>query len=332
MQNDAKGNFLKQDFRAERRPAQTAKELCAVDSQTACAKAIIAGEHAVVYGAKAVAMPLSELRMRIDLAEDADSTNHYIKIGDTPISHLIYDVIRDALDLLGLKERGLMINGYSKVPIGAGLGSSATLCVALLKGLAHRFGISLSHRDLSQMGNELERRFHGNPSGLDTAVVAYEKCIVFTKNLVTDAPMIDPLDIPTGRWHFALIDSGVRASTKSMVAKAKPYFMAASGDRLIGKFNEVTDDIVHGLCAVDFPLVSHSITEACHLLDRVGVVTERLWDIIHRCHELGIPAAKPTGAGGGGAILALCDSERYLDQLSRLRQTFGVGKVFSASI
>lgn len=332
MQNEAKVSFLKRDTAPEQ--VRRAKEVAApaVDSQTACAKAIIAGEHAVVYGAKAVAMPLSELRMRIDLDEDQGSTHHNIKIGDTPISHLIYDVIRDALDLLGLKERGLLINGYSKVPIGAGLGSSATLCVALLRGLAHRFGITLSHRDLSQMSNELERRFHGNPSGLDTAVVAYEKCIVFTKNLVTQMPMIDPLDIPPGRWHFALIDSGVRASTKSMVAKAKPYFMAASGDKLISKFDRVTDDIVHGLCSVDMPLVSHSITESCHLLDRIGVVTDRLWEIIHRCHELGIPAAKPTGAGGGGAILALCDSERYLEQMNRLRQTFGGGKVFSASI
>lgn len=303
--------------------------------QTACGKAIIAGEHAVVYGAKAIAMPLSQLRMKINLnqAENcAHDSGLEVKLGDTPVANIIYDVIKDAFELLGLKETSLKIDGYSKVPIGAGLGSSASLCVALLKSLACRFKINLSIRDLSLLGNQLEARFHGNPSGLDTAVVAYEKCIVFAKNVKDNSAMIDPLDIPNNKWRFALIDSGVRASTYTMVQNAKPFFMGSSGDQLLYKFNELTESIISGMTKLDIPLVSHSINETCKYLDKIGVVTDRLWDIIHTCQSLGIKAAKPTGAGGGGAILALLDAGNYNEQLVKLKNAFGSKNVYDASL
>lgn len=303
---------------------------------TACGKAIISGEHAVVYGAKAVAMPLSQLRMKINLEQVLNAKckdqKLQIRLGDTPVANIIYDVIKDALQLLGLSETCLKIDGYSKVPIGAGLGSSASLCIALLKSLAYRFKINLSLRELSLMGNQLESRFHGNPSGLDTAVVAYEKCIVFSRNASQNLTMIDPLDIPKNVWKFALVDSGFRASTLSMVEKAKPYFYGSSGDRLIERFNDLTENIIKGMLNIEHDLVEYSINEACKCLDGIGVVTDRLWDVIENCKKAGIKAVKPTGAGGGGAVLVLLDPVDYKAQFSRLQGIFGANRVFDARL
>lgn len=303
-------------------------------SASACGKAIIVGEHAVVYGAHAVAMPLREMRMHIEMqpnmsqhAEQAIS----MRLGGKEVSSRIGDVVTDALKLLRAKPFSLNIHGKSNVPFGAGLGSSATLCIVVLRALAKGLGIELSRDQIANFGNALEARFHGSPSGLDTAVVAYEECVTFAKQ-----KSIDPIPVPAkndGRfWHFALIDSGVRASTLAMINLAAPYFKGSEGERKLVQFDEVSMAVAQGLIKHDLPVVKEALHVAHRLLDSVGVVTSQLKEIMERCAQLGVLAAKSTGAGGGGAILTLLDPSHVTDQLEGLRCEFGADRVYAVSL
>ena len=70
----------------------------------------------------------------------------------------------------------------SKVPIAAGLGSSASTAVALIRALIKFLGQSSDEEVVNQLAFNVEKTIHGNPSGVDNTVIAYEKPIFFIKD------------------------------------------------------------------------------------------------------------------------------------------------------
>ena len=281
----------------------------------ACGKAIIIGEHAVVYGARAVAMPLLPYRMSVQLRRcRGDATN--IFIGSRRVSAQVNGVVEDAFKALNIPTFASDIEGKVALPVGAGLGSSATLCVVILRALSAAAELSLSEFELATLANQLEKRFHGKPSGLDTAVVAYEKIIEFkreTRPRIVNTSGKKP-------FHFCLIDSGVRSQTINMIKLAAPYFTGKNSSRVIDECDALAQQTSQGLECGDHAAVADAMNQFNLHLQHAGVVSSELADIIAACKSMRALAAKPTGAGGGGTVLALLDSENPHEQMRDLRK------------
>lgn len=300
-----------------------------------CGKAIIVGEHAVVYGAHAVAMPLKQLRMEIQLKpishSESTAPEYHLKLGGKEVSKRVTDVIPEAFELLQQPTHSIQAKGQSHLPIGAGLGSSASLCIAIVKAIASSLQLNLTEQDLAQLGNQLEARFHGNPSGLDTSVVAYEQCIYFAK-----PQTVEPIKLPSAQgrdsWQFALIDSRIRASTMAMIRIAEPFFRGVQGERHLQIFDEIATSVRDGLTRYDFAQVSEAMMASHQLLTQAGVVPDSLQSMIDECLRLGVFAAKITGAGGGGTILCLLNPDDADTQFAKLRQHFTDNHVYRVSI
>jgi mevalonate kinase len=243
-------------------------------------------------------------------------------------------VVSDALNLLNIAPFPLSIVGHTKLPVGAGLGSSAALSVVVLKALASSLQLDLWESDLARFANQLEARFHGTPSGLDTTVVAYERCICFQRT----EQGIAPADIvvrsrPGLPWRFALIDSGIRASTLPMIRIAAPYFSGFQAERRIERFDRISGQVQIGLEKGDLSAVADGMNEAARLLKKTGIVTDLLDEIVTKSKKTGVLAAKTTGAGGGGFVLTLLDPQRDLpEQLKSLKQMFGEQSVFPVDL
>jgi mevalonate kinase len=300
--------------------------------RTACGKAIIVGEHAVVYGARAVAMPVPSLMMSLTLKPTFRTTaagdpEIRIFLGGRAVTEHLEGVVQEALELLGTPAFGMDLEGQSTVLIGAGLGSSASLCIVILKALAAARGQVLSAEQLAAFGNRLERRFHGNPSGLDTAVVACEQVISFRKG---QAPVTVSPSSEAGPWRFALLDTGVRSSTLEMIQVAAPYFQGEAGARRVERFNQLADLAVTGLTLGRPTAVAKAMSEAATYLTEAGVVNTPVQELIDLARAAGAQAAKPTGAGGGGCVLALLanDTVQADRQLAALAQKVGGGRVY----
>jgi mevalonate kinase len=296
----------------------------------ACGKTIIVGEHAVVYGARAVAMPLTNMAMGVRLTRTPARTQSGAPVfkavfGGRNLSDHVMGVIEDAFTVLGIAPFSLEIEGSSTILVGAGLGSSASLCVVVLKAVAKAAGIELSARELARCGNQLERRFHGNPSGLDTAVVAYEEAVSFVKG---EAPVPIKVKTPAGArcWHFAIIDSCTRSSTIAMIKLAEPWFRENSAEK-IAAFNHASDLVISGLASGDPALVSQGMSASGVLLAQAGVVNDQLAGLIDTAISAGCLAAKTTGAGGGGCVLALLDPKNPDLQLQALQRALGPNRV-----
>ena len=308
--------------------------------QHACGKAILVGEHAVVYGADAVAMPVKSQRIQFCLdpkLKSQDQSSQLILNGKRAPKE-IESVINDAFVALGLKPFPIVLEGQSNLPIGAGLGSSACLCVATLRSIADSLGMELDRKQLANLANDLEKRFHGNPSGLDTAVVAYEQVVAFNRNSPIKTIGIDDIQIKrngklkTSKWRFVLIDSKERARTKDMITIAEPYFTGKNQTQVIEDFNDIALEATHGLSHGNPSMVANAMTRSSKHLSAAGVQTPKLDEIIADCLNAGCLAAKPTGAGGGGVVLALLDAASANASISDLMSTYGYDHVLDISL
>ena len=304
--------------------------------EKAYGKTIIVGEHAVVYGARAVAMPVFSVQMHVDLTprslphENTDSPLIRVTLGGRSVTTHLRSVVDDAFACMGIPPFDLDLDGHSSVLVGAGLGSSASLCVVVLRAIAKSVGLEISRRDLAAMGNQLEKRFHGNPSGLDTAVVAWEEVITFKRGQCPIPVTIkSPVD---GPWRFAVLDSGARSSTLEMVQKAAPFFRGEDGDSRLQRFDDLAQVVAGGLASGDALSVAGAMDEVGAHLKAAGIVSSQLDDVIQIARDCGALSAKVTGAGGGGCVLALLDPEDAPSQLSLLKSRLGAHRVFEVEL
>jgi mevalonate kinase len=280
-----------------------------------------------VYGAPAIAIPLHDLRMEATFypQEDARSA-HQVYLDGKPAPRELLPLIDKAFSLLGIAPFPVVIRGSSQIMSGAGLGSSAALCIALLRGLCACAGLELATETLASFGNELERAFHGTPSGLDTAVVAFEKVICFQKrepqarNCFTSLPV---RALAGGEsWPFMLIDSLEHCPTYLMIERVRPFLMGRVGERRLSSFARVTAEVAAGFATAEVAAVASAMNEASQLLGECGVITPTMAGLIAAAREEGVLAAKPTGAGGGGHILLLLDPRAADCQHAALKARF----------
>lgn len=295
----------------------------------ACGKVIVAGEHAVVYGAKALAIPLLSKYMHIKIYADLQASGApkiRFNLGDRPVQESLREMVLEALEILALPRCNLSMEGHSNLMLGAGVGSSASLCVTVLRGLLQLAGRTMTPNELARAANQLERRFHGNPSGLDTAVVALEQAIMFERGKDPDVVRVQKPKNSRFPWTFVLLDSGLRSPTINMVRQAEPFFRR-EGAKLIDAFNNITTSCKDAFETGDVALMAQAMNEAQDLLTTAGVVTPPLDDIASAAKAIGALATKITGAGGGGCMLTLLVNDRCDEQIAKFRDHLGNDRV-----
>lgn len=155
---------------------------------TACGKIILFGEHAVVYGRPALAVPLSQMRARAivepgqaqGIVIRAQDLGSEIWLRDATLDDALARITRLTLDTLGVNG-DLEITIVSDIPPASGFGSGAAISTAIVRGLANFFGRTLSADEISMLVYETEKLYHGTPSGIDNTVIAYEQPVHFVR-------------------------------------------------------------------------------------------------------------------------------------------------------
>jgi mevalonate kinase len=140
-------------------------------------KVILLGEHAVVHGVPALAAGLSKgSRAHTSHAQD-EVTKLEVAPWNVCVSRHDELPLARAFDaLLKARREGSeeasdrSVSAAMEIPGSAGLGSSAALGVAVLRALDAHDGITRGYDDAQRVALAWERVFHGNPSGVDTAM------------------------------------------------------------------------------------------------------------------------------------------------------------------
>ena len=271
--------------------ASTAPALAAAYS--ACGKVILLGEHSVVHGRPALAVPLGR-RLRVTLGP---RNGHEAGADD-----------ERAAEALAVAARGFGVDGAalrasidSAIPPGAGLGSSAALSVALVGALAVLTGLRPAASELASRAAEVENVFHGRSSGLDVAVVAAGGPVWFLAG-----EGAHPLRAG-GAAELVVGLSGERRATDGPVARLGAR--VAAEPRLWEPLLSLAGDLA--MCGAeafvrgDWKKLGELFDAAHGLLNAFGVSTPTLEHMVSRARAAGALGAKLTGGGGGGAMIAL---------------------------
>ena len=238
----------------------------------------------------------------------------------------------DVLVRRGLEVRGFDAEIRSTIPPGAGLASSAALCVASARALRDAFGLALDEREIALVAHEAEDRFVGAHVGLMDQLV----CAIGREGgaLFIDIRDRETRDLPLGSVDIAVVDSGIRHDNAAGEYNARRRECEEAAQALgVGTLREVHD--ADALARLDPTLrrrARHVVTEndrvrrAVDALERGDVAT--LGAIVNLSHEslrddfdVSVPpidaivaaaqrdpdvyGARITGAGFGGSVLVL---------------------------
>ena len=313
-----------------------------------CAKVILFGEHSVVYGYSAIALPLKNLRMRAtvtgrDLAgeenagcETADSTIPLNSDSRITLSCLDFNgklsevpprfssvrtAIHAALEFAGHVGDSLHVVTESNFPPERGLGSSAASAGAVIRAILDYYKIRASEDEIFALTQSAERVAHGRSSGLDATATSALWPVRFSSG------EFSRMEINMRAW-LILADSGCKGMTRVTVdalrarMDAKPDAVKNKLDELGAIANQAADDLALGRAAD----MGARMTRAHRILADLGVSTPQLDKLVRAALDHGALGAKLTGGGGGGCVIALADTETAAEQVgAALREAGACG-------
>ncbi|MDJ0748768.1 MAG: hydroxymethylglutaryl-CoA reductase, degradative [Woeseiaceae bacterium] len=269
----------------------TAKTSASAGGKSA-GKIILLGEHGVVHGRHALAVPIPDA----------------VSVSIRPSGRLSHDLpdeyVGRILDELGIEERGWRIDVESDLPFGKGLGSSAAVAVALARAFNNELALGLDDARINSIAFASERLAHGTPSGVDNTLATYAQPMLFrndgelafeTLEVSEAVPLVIAWGDETGKTSEQV--AGVRERRERATSHFEALFdemdaLALEGADLLrhGRYEEL--GLLMNLCQ--------------GLLNAIGVSTPDLERMIALARASGAVGAKLTGAGGGGSIVALC--------------------------
>lgn len=278
---------------------------------SAPAKVILFGEHAVVYGVPAIAVPVSSLRayaiaepnsiggLQIT-ATDLEQTLP-VDISARDVDNALITTAQLVLRTANLPAPPLHIRLHSSIPMASGLGSGAAVSTALARVLSQAIGYTLSHETLNHIVYEVEKIHHGTPSGIDNTVIVYEQPVYFVRGTP-----IQTLDI---NRPFTLIvaDTGKGALTRIAVGDVRKLFDSdrVSTEKLL---NQVADIVVQARTCIEtgnLETLGRLMTQNHALLQQLTVSSKELDQLVDAALGAGAIGAKLSGGGRGGNMIAL---------------------------
>ena len=316
---------------------------------TACGKLILLGEHAVVYGEPALAVPLSSHRLSVVLAEQGTgwgpmdlaaaqiSNQSGLSIDDVdpslgaggatksmpsvrgqqvrPIEITldddappdagadIYRALGSAAQSLGLQLPLPLRVAVRAGGLRSGMGTSAALGTALGRALLSWYGMQPDQDRVVVAAAAVEHMFHGAPSGIDHTVSTFEQPVWFEKGM-QPTPLVElpPL--------LLVVRPGASSDRTRDIVEGVRLRLAADPAlvRILAEIGRWSRMGRSAWAAGEPRGLAQAMVEQQACLEQLGVVHERDHEGIALARSAGALAAKITGAGWGGTLLALVEA------------------------
>ncbi len=287
-------------------------------------KVTLLGEHAVVYGYPALVMAIDlytraavsdgEGAVEVESTYPGGRAETRIGLDGRGGDELPYvkAAIKKVWELQGAR-RPAKVSIASELPYGSGLGSSASVSVATLAAYSLSYGVKLHPDQLAKLGREVEVQVQGRASPMDTLAVSLGGLIKISH---------EKFEVMGGGLSVKAVIAcvGKEKSTGESVA-----FVRKRKDELGSRFDEILEEIGSLVESSSKAIKDRDLTQLCllmnrneELLEELGVVTERSLNLVRRARALGATAAKISGGGFGGCIVALGGDEKVASGLAAI--------------
>ena len=304
-----------------------------VFSASAPGKMILFGEHAVVYGQPAIAVPIDQVRADVRITTDPQGIPGEMRIlapdidlacnlEDLPPTHPLAAAVNGVLasqqkNIADLPACTLKIT--STIPVASGLGSGAAVSVAIIRAMGELLGRPLTNKQVSDLAYEVEKIHHGTPSGIDNTVVTYAQPVYFQRG--------EPIETFTIAEPFTIViaDTGITSPTKEAVGDVRAAWQAdpEGYEHLFATAGDIArrarQAIENGTPEQLGPLMNANHS----LLQKMGVSSPELDRLVEAGRQAGALGAKLSGGGRGGNMIALVSPQTAKNVTRSLRQARG---------
>jgi mevalonate kinase len=287
-------------------------------TSSAPGKVILFGEHAVVYGRPALAVPVTQVRADVEIADSLDSQiwvdapnigllSTLDSLLATPSAHPLATVIQSVFAALSIDSPPpLAVHISSTIPVASGLGSGAAVSVAVIRALSAFFGQPLPDEQVSALAYEVEKLHHGTPSGIDNTVVTYAKPVYFVKG--------QPIEMLHVGAPFTIVigDTGLSAPTKESVSDVRKLWQAEPEmwEKIFDEVGEIVRKARNAIETGDITTLGPLMNENHKLLQEMTVSSVELDRLTEAARKSGAEGAKLSGGGRGGNMIALVEKEK----------------------
>lgn len=270
-----------------------------------CAKIIITGEHSVVYGYNALVMPVNSLYTNVTI-EPSNTWEIESDIYFGPL-HLVPNNLKNIQQLI--LATMIKINRFdtfkiiidSNIPNHCGLGSSAAVSCGIVKAIYNYYQLYLSKEKLISLIQVAEKIAHGNASGIDSAIVTYQKPLWYNRN--------DGMEIVNINYDATLliVNSQIKSSTKEAVMVVANNVLYNNSQKKLDKIGDLSNQIKQELInPTSIQYFGDLLNQNQMLLRELGVSHPNIDVLIDKLLGAGCYGAKLTGSGLGGCVFGLC--------------------------
>lgn len=308
------------------------------------AKLILSGEHAVVYGAPALAVAIDlyavttvekcdhegvhfhlpnldytklvtvhtlrsmKNRVKNKLDKFLDGQLQVKEILQAPFE-LAQFVYINTVDYLKATLSDISISTNSEIPVSCGLGSSAATSLSVIAALSKFLSSDMNADEYAELGQAAEKLQHGYPSGLDIQTILRGGFLSLFDG-----------EINSKKYHIEnlyLINTGKpEATTGESVTQVKKQFEKST---IWTEFSDVTRSMNSALEKSDFDLIKQAVVDNQQLLEAIGVVPDAVKKFVSHLSDNQI-SAKICGSGSvrgnnGGIVWAITDDEEALNAI-----------------
>ncbi|MBL9039285.1 MAG: mevalonate kinase [Archangium sp.] len=261
-------------------------------------KVIVLGEHGAVYGEPALAAPIAR-GVRVEVAPAKQLSFVTPKGLATAQREVLQRAFATAGQLVG--NPPVRVSFTSTLPLSVGLGSSGALSVALARALLPLKKRVVTSAQVEDFALQLERAFHGTPSGVDHTTSARGSMLLYARGKARVVTASKPIKVVV-----AIV--GARASTKTTVSalRERQARWPERYRRVFKAIGQLARDGAAAATAGDLDALGDAMNMNQGFLAAMGLSSARLEAMVYRLREAGALGAKLTGAGGdGGAVIGL---------------------------
>ena len=269
-------------------------------------KIILIGEHSVVYGYPAIAIPLQKIEIEC-IVEEAKSSFFYNNTNTLSVA------IFTALKYLKKENAKIKYKITSQIPQKRGMGSSAAVSIAAIRAVFDYFGKNLESDLLEKLVHTAEIVAHNTPSGLDAKTCLSDKAIKFIKN--KGFSYID-LNLDA---YLVIADTGIYGNTGDAVQNVKN--LGSKADIPLKKLGELTDEMTKILTENNeskkekLDNIGKIMTKANTELGKLNITIEKTELFVKTAIENGANGAKISGGGLGGCVIALAENLEIAEKI-----------------
>jgi mevalonate kinase len=283
-------------------------------SASAPGKIILFGEHAVVYGRPALAVPVMQVHADVEISDshgagiwvDAPDISLHAELSALPPTHPLATAIISTLKAVGISSPpALKIQVSSTIPVASGLGSGAAVSVAIIRALSSLVNHPLSDDKVNALAYEIEKLHHGTPSGIDNTVITYAKPVYFVRG--------QPIQTFSVARAFTIVigDTGRAAPTKKSVGDVRKLWEVDKSrwEAVFDKVGEIVLDARKAIESGKWERLGALMDSNHALLQEMTVSSPELDRLVLAAKAAGAEGAKLSGGGRGGNMIALVKPE-----------------------